>query len=138
MEKINLPFFYQMGAQINPLTKFTPDQNNRALIWLASFSAHSYVYGLLSSYASLTVCRTCGIELINAIMQMQKWMNETPGVKFNDADLLGIPLRVTISPRTLEKNSAEVKWRREKKPEILPFDGIVPLLKDRIAQQTKQ
>ena len=28
---------------------------------------------------------------------------ESPGVKFNDADLLGMPLRVTVSPRTLEK-----------------------------------
>jgi prolyl-tRNA synthetase len=62
---------------------------------------------------------------------------ESPGVKFNDADLLGIPLRVTISPRTIEKNSAEVKWRHEKKAELLPLDGLVPLLKDRIAQQTE-
>ncbi|GAJ04967.1 unnamed protein product, partial [marine sediment metagenome] len=30
---------------------------------------------------------------------------ESPGVKFNDADLLGVPVRVTISPRTLEKGS---------------------------------
>ncbi|MDO8717234.1 MAG: proline--tRNA ligase, partial [Dehalococcoidales bacterium] len=36
---------------------------------------------------------------------------ESPGVKFNDADLLGVPLRVTISPRSLEKNSVEIKKR---------------------------
>ncbi|MBW2623251.1 MAG: proline--tRNA ligase, partial [Deltaproteobacteria bacterium] len=33
------------------------------------------------------------------------------GVKFNDADLIGIPLRVAISKRTLEKNQAEFKER---------------------------
>lgn len=38
---------------------------------------------------------------------------ETPGVKFNDADLLGMPLRVTVSPRTLEKGSVELKGRTE-------------------------
>ena len=54
---------------------------------------------------------------------------ESPGVKFNDADLLGIPLRVTISPRTLEKNSVEVKWRAEKESQLLPLDGIVAKLK---------
>ena len=50
---------------------------------------------------------------------------ESPGVKFNDADLLGIPLRVTVSPRSLEKNSVEVKWRAEKQAQLLPLEGVV-------------
>jgi len=54
---------------------------------------------------------------------------ESPGVKFNDADLLGIPIRVTISPRTLDKNSVEVKWRSEKESQLVPVDGIVTHLK---------
>jgi prolyl-tRNA synthetase len=59
---------------------------------------------------------------------------ESPGVKFNDADLLGIPLRVTLSPRTLEKSSAEVKWRAEKEAQLLPLDGIVARLKDLVTR----
>jgi prolyl-tRNA synthetase len=47
--------------------------------------------------------------------------DETPGVKF-DADLLGIPLRVTVSPRTLEKGSLEVKRRSEAESELVPLD----------------
>ncbi|MFC1860523.1 proline--tRNA ligase [Chloroflexota bacterium] len=58
---------------------------------------------------------------------------ESPGVKFNDADLLGIPLRVTISPRTLEKNSAEIKWRSEKETQLLPLEGIATRLKELIS-----
>jgi prolyl-tRNA synthetase len=54
---------------------------------------------------------------------------ESPGVKFNDADLLGMPLRVTISPRTLEKNSAEVKKRSGKEAQLVPLEGIVAKLK---------
>jgi prolyl-tRNA synthetase len=54
---------------------------------------------------------------------------ESPGVKFNDADLLGIPLRVTVSPRTLEKNSVEIKRRAEKEAELVPIEGIVAKLK---------
>ena len=50
---------------------------------------------------------------------------ESPGVKFNDADLLGMPLRITVSPRNLEKSSVEVKWRDEKKAQLLPLEGIV-------------
>ncbi len=39
--------------------------------------------------------------------------DETPGVKFNDADLLGMPLRLTVSPRNLEKGVVELKGRTE-------------------------
>src|SRR4030042_1516511 len=50
--------------------------------------------------------------------------DESPGVKFNDADLLGIPLRLTISPRTLESQSIEIKLRQEKQTELVPLEGI--------------
>ncbi len=59
--------------------------------------------------------------------------DESPGVKFNDADLLGIPLRVTISPRTLEKNSLELKRRSEKEAELVPLEKAVTTLKELIA-----
>jgi prolyl-tRNA synthetase len=60
--------------------------------------------------------------------------SESPGVKFNDADLIGIPFRLTISPRTLQSQSVEMKWRKEKEAKILPLEGITTrirkLLKD--------
>jgi prolyl-tRNA synthetase len=49
--------------------------------------------------------------------------SESPGVKFNDADLLGIPFRVTVSPRTLEKGGVEIKRRRDKSAEIVPLEA---------------
>ena len=54
---------------------------------------------------------------------------ESPGVKFNDADLLGIPVRVTISPRTLKENGVEVKKRSEKESQIVPLADIAECLK---------
>ena len=54
---------------------------------------------------------------------------ESPGVKFNDADLLGIPFRVTVSQRTLEKNGVELKKRSEKDSEIVPLTEIIGKLK---------
>lgn len=58
---------------------------------------------------------------------------ESPGVKFNDADLLGIPIRITVSPRTLEKDSIEVKLRREKESRLLPLTGVVEGLRKLMA-----
>ena len=54
---------------------------------------------------------------------------ESPGIKFNDADLLGIPVRVTISPRTLEKDSIELKLRSEKKAELVPLGEAAEKIK---------
>jgi prolyl-tRNA synthetase len=59
---------------------------------------------------------------------------ESPGVKFNDADLLGIPFRVTVSPRTLEKDGVELKPRSQKGSEIEPISGIVKKIKESISK----
>jgi prolyl-tRNA synthetase len=57
--------------------------------------------------------------------------DESPGVKFNDADLLGMPLRITVSPRTLEKDAAELKERRESQPTICPLERAVAEIQTR-------
>lgn len=41
------------------------------------------------------------------------------GVKFNDADLLGMPVRVTVSPRSIENGGAEIKRRTEKDAQVV-------------------
>jgi prolyl-tRNA synthetase len=56
--------------------------------------------------------------------------NESTGVKFNDADLLGIPLRVTISPRSVEKSNIEIKWRSDKKAELVPVEEAAKKIKE--------
>ena len=49
---------------------------------------------------------------------------ESPGVKLNDADLLGMPLRLVLSSRTLKAGSVEVKRRREKETLLVPLEGV--------------
>ena len=46
---------------------------------------------------------------------------ERPGVKFKDADLLGIPLRVTIGQRGLDEGMLELKKRDAKDAEKVPM-----------------
>jgi prolyl-tRNA synthetase len=45
---------------------------------------------------------------------------DRPGVKFNDADLIGFPVRVVISERGLKQNMLEIKRRVDAKPEMVP------------------
>jgi len=46
------------------------------------------------------------------------------GVKFGDCDLLGIPLRIVVSQKTLAKNSVEIKMRDSKKTELVETENL--------------
>jgi prolyl-tRNA synthetase len=48
--------------------------------------------------------------------------DERPGVKFKDADLIGVPLRVTIGAKGLKKGCLELRWRRDGRTEEIPVD----------------
>jgi prolyl-tRNA synthetase len=58
--------------------------------------------------------------------------DERPGVKFKDMDLLGLPLRVVIGPKTLAAGQAEVRERRSKNLALVSLDQIIPYIKDLI------
>lgn len=59
--------------------------------------------------------------------------DETPGVKFNDADLLGMPLRVTVSPRNLDKGSLEVRPRTARESDLIPLEGAAETIRSRLS-----
>lgn len=50
--------------------------------------------------------------------------DERPGVKFADADLIGVPIRVTISKRSLEAGGAEVRLRSSAESRIVALDEL--------------
>jgi len=51
--------------------------------------------------------------------------DERAGVKFKDADLIGIPVRITIGPKSLQENKVEVKKRMDKENLLLTLDEVV-------------
>lgn len=51
-------------------------------------------------------------------------LDVTAGAKFADADLIGIPTRLVISKRSLEKGGIEIKKRNESNSEIVASDNI--------------
>jgi prolyl-tRNA synthetase len=60
---------------------------------------------------------------------------ERAGVKFNDADLIGIPLRVTVGARGLEKGCAEVKRRREEGIADVRLEDLVGHIRSEIEER---
>lgn len=58
--------------------------------------------------------------------------DERPGVKFKDADLLGIPLRVTVGKKSLEQGKLELKARNAKDAELIELETAAEQIAARV------
>ncbi len=74
-------------------------------------------------YADLTAA---GIEVL------YDDRTETAGVKFNDADLIGIPLRAVVSKRALKNGGMELKLRSQKESRIVPLTEAVQVIQEEL------
>jgi prolyl-tRNA synthetase len=53
--------------------------------------------------------------------------DERAGVKFNDADLIGPPLRITVGEKALKEGMVELKPRKEKENRLIPLTSLTGL-----------
>jgi prolyl-tRNA synthetase len=63
---------------------------------------------------------------------------DSPGVKFNDADLIGIPIRVTVSARNLVNEMVEVKRRDKKDRKLVPLEEAIDIIKEIITTMEEE
>lgn len=115
------------------------EQNNDAngIIWPRAIAPFEVVVVPVNAKddAQLSFAKKIYAELISAgVDTLLDDRRERAGVKFKDCDLIGYPLRVTISPKTLDSGNVEVKVRRS--GELMNFgrdecvEKILGLLKD--------
>ncbi len=57
----------------------------------------------------------------------------SPGVKLNDADLQGVPLRLLVSERSLKAGGAELKRRTESEARLVPLEDVVDAVRAEIS-----
>ena len=50
---------------------------------------------------------------------------ESPGAKLNDADIMGIPLRIVVSQRNIKQQLIEIKFRSEADASTIPIDQAI-------------
>jgi len=58
--------------------------------------------------------------------------DESPGVKFNDADLIGLPIRLTMSERTLKQGQVEFKRRDREEKLLIPRSEVIARVTEEI------
>lgn len=102
--------------------------DEKGIIWpesVAPFKAHLISLGNTKTkadklYEQLT---KTGIEILYDDREL------SPGEKFAEADLIGIPYRLVISEKTLAKDSVEIKKRSAKEISLIGLDEVIEKLK---------
>jgi prolyl-tRNA synthetase len=77
-------------------------------------------------------------ELLNSgIEVLLDDRDERPGVKFKDADLIGIPIRITVSEKHISNNTVGIKLRWEKEEKAINRADMLSCLKEMYALYSK-
>lgn len=128
---------YGIGVSRLVATTIEQHNDNDGIRWpvsIAPYKVHLVTIG--QDEPVLTAAKKIYEELGQAGVDVL-WddRDERPGVKFKDADLLGMPFRVTIGAKALANGNVEMKPRTEpdpKKAELVPVADVVRVLGDRI------
>ena len=105
------------------------NHDEKGIVWprsIAPFQAHLVVLGADRSADVAQEADRVYRELQAAGLDvLYDDRDESPGVKFNDADLLGMPVRLTVSPRNMKQGAVEVKGRSEAEATLVPAAEVV-------------
>ncbi len=61
--------------------------------------------------------------------------DERAGVKFKDADLIGIPVRITVGPKRLKEGQVELTVRRTRETRVVALDAVLDAVHELIAAE---
>ncbi len=82
-----------------------------------------------------SVYQQCNTEHMECLFDDRE---ESPGIKFNDADLIGIPIRLTVSERSIKNGGIEYKRRDKPEKTIIPFNNVIHTMRDEIKKLESQ
>ena len=121
------------GIGVNRTMAAVVEQNNdeRGIIWPKSVAPfHVHLIGIAKKEEETAAAEEIYNMLIEAgIDVLYDDRKASPGFKFADADLIGMPVRVTIGKSYFEKGMAEVKIRNEKELSLVSKDSLVDVIK---------
>src|SRR5262245_41464415 len=118
---------YGIGVTRTVAAAIEQHHDDAGIVWpapLAPFGAHVVPVNLGDATLRGTAERLAG-ELDGAgVDALLDDRDERPGVKFKDADLIGLPVRVTVGPRALARGCVEVKERASAEVTEVPVGEV--------------
>jgi prolyl-tRNA synthetase len=120
---------YGIGVERIVAAAVEQHHDDDGIIWPASIAPHDVHLVGLSLDRDETVAADADAlyeELQNAGLDVIfDDRDERPGVKFNDADLIGVPVRLTVSPRNFKEGVVELKRREADEAEQVARADVV-------------
>lgn len=83
MEKIDLPFFYELGAKVSAIIEMKPENTSGWSAWLAMAETNALLEKLLNSFPTLTVCRKGASQVIKAMESLNETLGKEKNLKFD-------------------------------------------------------
>ena len=107
---------YGIGLERNLAAVVEANHDAAGIIWPVNVAPFEVVISVVKPKE--VACLEAGTRIYEALQQagvdvVLDDRDERPGVKFNDADLVGIPYRVTVGPKGLADGVVELKRRRD-------------------------
>ncbi|MFW2339269.1 MAG: proline--tRNA ligase [Acidimicrobiia bacterium] len=126
---------YGIGLERNIAAIVETHHDEKGIVWPVAVAPYA---------VAITVLRADTAEALEAGERLYEQLRqagidtilddrvERPGVKFADAELIGVPYRVTVGPRGLEKGIVEIQERADGDGEEVAVSDAVQYLIDRI------
>ncbi|MFG0328100.1 MAG: His/Gly/Thr/Pro-type tRNA ligase C-terminal domain-containing protein, partial [Phycisphaerales bacterium JB037] len=120
---------YGIGVSRTVASSIEQNHDENGIIWpapIAPFHVHIVVMKP-GDERQESVCRRLTSELADRGLDVFiDDRPERPGVKFKDADLIGLPVRITLGDKALDEDAVEFKRRTDEgKAELVPIDRVV-------------
>ena len=126
------------GIGVSRLAAAAIEQNHDAdgIVWPMPIAPyHAIITALGKDDAVKQAAETLYQELLaRGVETILDDRDERPGVKFKDADLLGIPLRVTVGGKGLAEGVIELKPRRQKDAKKVPLAAAADAVRDAVVE----
>jgi prolyl-tRNA synthetase len=119
-----------LGRVLGTIVEVNHDE--RGIIWpkeVAPFAVHIIPIGEDTKVIKTAQKLYTDLQKENIDILYDDRADKSVGEKFAEADLIGIPLRVVVSEKTLKVNSVEVKERNKKEAKLIKVKDLVKLLK---------
>jgi prolyl-tRNA synthetase len=120
---------YGLGVSRTMAAAIEQNHDDKGIIWPLPLAPHEVVLVVLNSDKEEVVEAADGLyqQLLTAgVDVLFDDRSERPGVKFNDMDLIGFPVRVVVGKRGLDDGSVELSLRRDGERRSTPIGELVP------------
>jgi prolyl-tRNA synthetase len=132
---------YGIGIGRTLAASIEQNHDEKGIIWpdpIAPFQIHVIPVNDRSEKVMITAELIYSTSTNAAMDVLMDERRESPGVKFNDADLMGAPYQVIVGERNLEQGFVELRRRRDGEVKKVTAEEIIHIVKDLFGKEEKK